>query len=193
MSRAPQIAVADPTELATVVDVITDAFLTLDVAAWLVPDPAQRRAAMRGHLCLITEQAFAHGTVYLADRGAGAAVWCDRTTDAPEVGDYDSRLAALCGEHVDRFRTFDALLASHTPPEPHHHLALLGVTPTRQGTGVGTALLRAHHQRLPAGVPAYLEASSMRARDLYARHGYQTQPPFHVADHCPPLWPMWRH
>jgi hypothetical protein len=42
-------------------------------------------------------------------------------------------------------------------------------------------------------VPAYLEASSPRARDLYLRHGYTLRPdaPFRLPG-GPPLWGMWR-
>lgn len=192
MSTVPRIDVAGPTHLAVVVDVITDAFLALDVAIWLVPDPTQRRQAMRGHLHLITEHAFTHGTVYLADRGTGAAVWYHRTHDIPEPADYDARLSALCGQHADRFRQLDALFAAHAPSEPHHHLALLGVTPNRQGAGLGAALLHAHHGRLPDGVAAYVEASSTISRDLYARHGYHAEPPFYLPDDGPPMWPMWK-
>jgi hypothetical protein len=45
-----------------------------------------------------------------------------------------------------------------------------------------------------SGRPAYLEASSPRARDLYLRHGYLPRPgtPFHLPDGGPPMWPMWR-
>jgi hypothetical protein len=62
----------------------------------------------------------------------------------------------------------------------------------RQGTG--TALLRAchHHLDYDLGAAAYLEASSLRARRLYLRHGYTGHgPPIHLPG-GPPMWPMWR-
>ena len=40
-------------------------------------------------------------------------------------------------------------------------------------------------------MPAYLEASSPRSRDLYAQHGYLAGEPFRVPDGTP-FWPMWR-
>jgi hypothetical protein len=43
------------------------------------------------------------------------------------------------------------------------------------------------------GTPAYLEASSPRARDLYLRHGYAMRrgSAFRLPE-GPLLWPMWR-
>jgi ribosomal protein S18 acetylase RimI-like enzyme len=88
------------------------------------------------------------------------------------------------------------MLDQHHPTGiPHHHLAILAVHPDRQRRGIGTALLDAHHATLEEeGTPAYLEASSPRARDLYLTHGYTLQPgaPFYLPDDGPPLWPMWR-
>ena len=40
-------------------------------------------------------------------------------------------------------------------------------------------------------MPAYLEASTERSRDLYARHGFELIATIQVAD-SPPLFPMVR-
>jgi hypothetical protein len=52
---------------------------------------------------------------------------------------------------------------------PHHHLALLAVSPAHQHRGPGTA----------------------GSRRLYARHGYRAGEPFQLPDGAP-FWPMWR-
>lgn len=45
--------------------------------------------------------------------------------------------------------------------------------PDRQGHGIGSALLRAHHATMDSdGIPAYLEAASMPSRRLYRAEGY---------------------
>jgi GNAT superfamily N-acetyltransferase len=68
-----------------------------------------------------------------------------------------------------------------------------GVTPERQGTGLGSALLDHYHRELDAtGQPAYLEATNPRNRDLYPRHGYTTSGPFELPEGGPPMWGMWR-
>ncbi|GAB3958082.1 hypothetical protein GCM10027614_74860 [Micromonospora vulcania] len=84
------------------------------------------------------------------------------------------------------------MFAANHPHTDHHHLAFLATRPDRQGQGLGTALLEHHHAWLDeAGMPGYLEASSPRSRDLYARNGYRTGEPFRVPDGTP-FWPMWR-
>jgi GNAT superfamily N-acetyltransferase len=106
------------------------------------------------------------------------------------------RLAAETDPWTSRFLTFDRALGQHHPAGiTHHHLVILAVHPDQQGKGIGTAVLDAHHATLEEeGIPAYLEASSPRARDLYLAHRYTLQPgaPFCLPDDGPPLWPMWR-
>jgi GNAT superfamily N-acetyltransferase len=118
------------------------------------------------------------------------AVWFPYTSPLPAPHDYDRRLAAATGAWEERFRTLDELSEQNHPAAPHHHLAFLAVHPDRQNEGLGTALLRHQHARL-AGLPAYLEASDPRNRDLYARHGYQAREPFALPDGAL-FWPMWR-
>jgi ribosomal protein S18 acetylase RimI-like enzyme len=79
-------------------------------------------------------------------------------------------------------------MASYHPPEPHWYLPLLGVDPTRQGQGVGSALLQHATARCDqAGQLAYLESSNPANVPLYERHGFEivgqiqagTSPTFH--------------
>ena len=112
----------------------------------------------------------------------------------PPTG-HRERLAAATAPWTGRFAVFDRALEAHHPAGvPHEHLAILAVRPGCQRRGLGTALLTARHRDLDRdGVPAYLEASSPRARDLYLRHGYTLRPgsAFRLPD-GPLLWPMWR-
>jgi GNAT superfamily N-acetyltransferase len=78
------------------------------------------------------------------------------------------------------------------PVEPHLYLAVLGVDPSRQGQGIGSALIRpglelCDRERLPA----YLETGRERNLAFYGRHG------FAVVDRLelpkgPPVWFLWR-
>jgi ribosomal protein S18 acetylase RimI-like enzyme len=65
-------------------------------------------------------------------------------------------------------------MASYHPHEPHWYLPLLGVDPTRQGQGIGSALLQ-HAAALcdRAGQLAYLESSNPANVPLYERHGFE--------------------
>jgi ribosomal protein S18 acetylase RimI-like enzyme len=64
-------------------------------------------------------------------------------------------------------------MGQYHPHEPHWYLPLIGVQPSKQGNGYGSALLRASLARSDAdGAPAYLEATSERNVPLYQRHGF---------------------
>ena len=84
-------------------------------------------------------------------------------------------------------------MESKFPEPPHAHLVFIGTEPERQGEGVGSLLLRQTLPRLDRdGVPAYLEASTLRSRALYLRHGFVDMDEMRMPDGGPTLWRMWR-
>jgi ribosomal protein S18 acetylase RimI-like enzyme len=79
------------------------------------------------------------------------------------------------------------------PRQTHWYLGTIGTDPARQGTGVGTALLRVVLDRLDAaGVPAYLESSKESNLAFYGRHGFEVTGQIHTPRGGPTLWLMWR-
>jgi ribosomal protein S18 acetylase RimI-like enzyme len=80
------------------------------------------------------------------------------------------------------------------PSKPDHwYLAVMGVDPEWQGRGVGTALMRPGLEQLDAeGIPAYLESSTPRSRELYRRNGFEVTGEFNLPRGGPPIWQMWR-
>jgi len=175
---------------------IAEAFHDLPPSRWLISDEAARREIFPGYFRLYIEHALASGLVYTTPDRDAAALWIPIGPEPPDPPDgYPERLLAATTPWTQRFVAFDAALdRRHPAGTPHHHLALLGVRPGRQGQGTGTALLESYHRMLDteARAPAYLEASNRRNRSLYLRHGY--------ADHGPPIrlpggplmYPMWR-
>jgi ribosomal protein S18 acetylase RimI-like enzyme len=93
--------------------------------------------------------------------------------------------------HADAFALLEQVQVHH-PTVAHWYLPFIGVDPTSQGRGLGSALLRRGLERCDADhLPAYLEASSPRNRALYERHGFAVTGEIRAGD-SPPLWPMWR-
>jgi len=77
--------------------------------------------------------------------------------------------------------------------EPHYYLAYIATHPDSQGKGYGTALLSSMLERCDVqGVPAYLEATSMRNQALYYRYGFSVIEELNWPDGGPPFWRMWR-
>jgi len=182
MNHAPDIIRADAADLDVISQLITDAFHELAPSQWLIPDPAERRQIFPGYFRLYAEHALADGVIQATADRAAAALWIHVGPGATAPpGDDAARLISVTGRWATRCRDFDAALeAAHPVGVAHHHLAILAVRPDRQGQGTGAALLRAYHQMLDHDrTPAYLEASDLRTRRLYLRHGY--------ADHGPPI------
>jgi GNAT superfamily N-acetyltransferase len=187
---------ADPADLDALSQIAADAFLDLAPSRWLIADPATRRRAFPGYFRLYVEHAMTHGVVQTTDDRTAAALWIPAgggRTDPP--ADYDARLRAATGPWIDRFLAFDAALEERHPTRiAHHHLALLAVRPDRQGQGTGTALLHSYHEMLDNGLgaAAYLEASDLRTRGIYLRHGYADHGPPIQLPEGPRMYPMWR-
>jgi GNAT superfamily N-acetyltransferase len=168
----------------TAVHVLAAAFVDDPLARWLLPGNLATDVVFGP----LVEASAAHGELAVSPDGTGAAVWLPRGAEPP-VGDRQPIPDAL-----DRLRTFLELTeARHPAGTAHLYLVLLGVVPAARGRGLGAALLRERLARADAdGLPAYLEATSLRSRSLYERHGFRDAgDPIQLPD-GPSLWPMWR-
>jgi GNAT superfamily N-acetyltransferase len=161
-------------EQQVVIAVITLAFSSDPMARWAFPDPATYLKVMPQVTRAFGGNGFAHGTAHLAGRGAAAAMWLP-----PGIQPDHERLTALTGEHAPKEQQADmdrvfAQMETYHPSEPCWYLPPIGVDPTRQGRGYGSALLRhALEQCARDGMPAYLESSNPRNIPLYQRHGFE--------------------
>lgn len=157
-----------------VIGVITLAFSTDPMARWAFPDPATYVSVMPQLARAFGGNGFAHGTAHMVDGGLGAAMWLP-----PGVDPDGDTLASLTERHVPEDRLGDmmqvfALMERYHPQEPCWYLPLIGVDPTCQGRGYGSALLTYALQRCDGdGVVAYLESSNPRNIALYERHGFE--------------------
>ena len=166
---------AGETDIEVLSQVIADAFFPLAPCQWLIGDEAARRDIFPAYFRMYVEHAMADGLVHTTPGRDAAALWIPLGPQLPSPPDgYDEHLAEVTGRWVERFVVFDGELdAHHLTGVEHHHLAILAVRPDRQGQGIGTALLDAHHAVLDErGTAAYLEASDERTRGIYLRHGY---------------------
>ncbi|MFC7527556.1 GNAT family N-acetyltransferase [Actinoplanes sp. GCM10030250] len=191
----PDLHVAGPGDIDWVADIVADAFLHLDVIAYLVPDERRRRAVSRAWYRLYIAHAIGGaGEVVMTADGSAAAVWFDRTRPFTEPDGYVAHLADLAGDDLPRFQYLDAQMDFYHPGLAHWHLLFLAVRPDRWNQGLGSLLMGHTHRRLDADVvPAYLEATSEQNRRLYQRHGYteMSVPTIAVADDIV-LYRMWR-
>jgi GNAT superfamily N-acetyltransferase len=183
--------------VAPISNVFSEAFLTGEIANWLVPDMGDRSRIYPQYWSMAVEHALTGaGEVYASGDLSGAAVWYPASYGPPNAGPIDltRRLQAICGPYTPRFLALhEAMEASH-PTMPHHYLAFVSVLPAMQGRGIGTALITHRLQELDTvGLPSYLEATNRRNLALYVHLGFQpTGNPIALPDDGPKLYPMWR-
>ena len=102
----------------------------------------------------------------------------------------------MLGEAVEEYaeRLFEilGLMEEKHPSESHYYLFLLGTRPEWQGRGLGSSLMAPVLETCDRDrVPAYLEATSERNKQLYLRHGFEVTEEIPLPD-GPTMWPMWR-
>ncbi len=172
----PVVRCATEAERRKVIDVITLAFVTDPMARWANPSAHAYLATMPDFIDVFGCGGLPHGTTYVVEGFAGAALWL-----APGVQPDGERMAALmsapsdapAGVQAELAAVFEQM-ASYHPHEPHWYLPIIGVDPAQQGRGYGAALMRHAVQRFDReGAIAYLESSNPRNISLYQRHGFE--------------------
>lgn len=104
--------------------------------------------------------------------------------------ELDRALAVVFRDFPRTFELLEHFRAYH-PQDPHYYLQFIGVHPDYQGTGIGSALLRAVLDRCDLeGVAAYLEADE-RSKLLYLKHGFEATGELRLPE-GPSFWPIWR-
>lgn len=114
----------------------------------------------------------------------GAAITGAQLSFAPGAWPLDLRgwLAMARGalatgwRGTERYIRYDQHVSTLHPTGPHFYLWVLGVDPSAQGRGIGSALLRAVIARSEsAGLPIYLETDRESSVLLYRRHGFEVE------------------
>ncbi|MBP7703789.1 MAG: GNAT family N-acetyltransferase [Caulobacter sp.] len=185
-------AAAGPVERDPVMQVLTLAFSNDAAVRYMFPDATTYLAAFPRLATAMAGSALAAGAAWVADGQAAAALWL-----APGVAPDGEAIGALVEEVVPPERAIvlaelGQMMGEFHPSEPHWYLSMIGVDPSRQGQGLGAALLKEGLRRADAeGLPAYLESSSPRNVPLYERHGFEVIGLIKPGDH-PGLIPMYR-
>jgi GNAT superfamily N-acetyltransferase len=181
-------------DVGAVTGTLAEGFLGGDLASWLIPDRETRRSVYAEYFWMWAEVFLRHGQVDATeDLDAVALWWPVGERLLMDIPNYDERLSKMTGEAYGRFVMLDMAMHAHHPQyRRHQYLAFIAVQPDRQGEGMASALLRYRLAQLDQeGLPAYLEATGMRNKALYERHGFRLMYPVEIPD-GPELYPMWR-
>jgi GNAT superfamily N-acetyltransferase len=178
------------TDLRDVTETLALSFYDDPVVMWCIDDGSRRLELLPGFFRAVAESYLAYEETYVVDEGVSAAVW------APPGAEDDEELPAALGEAVEeyaeRLSEIFGLMEQAHPADPHYYLFLLGTRPGWQGRGLGSSLMDPVLATCDRdGVPAYLEATSERNKQLYLRHGFEVTDEIPLPD-GPMMWPMWR-
>lgn len=159
---------------------------------WMYPDPYQYLTHFPRFVQAFGGQAFAQETAYCINGYSGAALWLPPGVE-PDVDPLIEILqqSVFESDQADVFAVIEQMGHYH-PSQPHWYLPLIGVEPTQQGQGYGSALM----QHVLRGcdrdsVSAYLEASKPTNVSFYERHGFKLLGTIQVGT-SPTIFPMLR-
>ena len=188
----PDVRVAEAADRDALIDTLRLSFATDPCIRAIWPKASEYLAGWAGLAMGMGGPALQHGTAYVTEDGGGAALWLPPGVDS----DAEAMFAVLATQ-VDpsMHPTLGAVreqMDKYHPHDPHWYLAVVGADPSRQGQGLGSALIKEGLRRCDAdGTIAYLESSNPKNVPLYERHGFEVigvvQP-----DDYPPLYPMLR-
>ncbi|MFF1693853.1 GNAT family N-acetyltransferase [Streptomyces sp. NPDC058257] len=190
---------------ADVVRLLDEAFLNDPVSSWVFPDEGHRRSTHGALMEAFLDLALSQGFVDITEDGTAVALWWSVPAGEDEgegkdesEGEDGEEGPAQLREAVDpdnaRIEEIGRMTGeAHPTDRAHQYLHMIGVSPERQGEGLGSALIEAVLERCDReGLHAYLEASNSRSRELYRRLGFHfTGNTIDLPD-GPHLWPMWR-
>jgi ribosomal protein S18 acetylase RimI-like enzyme len=163
------------------------------VFRWMYPNPYQYLTYFPRFVQIFGGKAFAEETAYFTDGYSGAALWFGPGVE-PDVNPVIEMLqqSIFESDQADVFAVLEQM-GNYHPQEPHWYLPMIGVEPTQQRKGYGSALIQNVLNKCDRDrIPAYLEASKPANILFYQRHGFEVLDTIQVGV-SPPIFPMIRH
>jgi ribosomal protein S18 acetylase RimI-like enzyme len=173
------------------------AFFDDPLQSWALPDEATRLAILERVFELLSRHASVPaGESYTDVTRSCAAFW------VPPGGFVLGREAAaamapileVLGDDANaRFRAAEDTMRARRPADVHFYLQGLGVDPSRQAEGLGSAVIQPVLARCDGDrLPAYLETTKERNVGFYEQHGFAVVGRTRLPLEGPSMWFMWR-
>lgn len=161
-----------PDDVPALVPMLARAFHHDPVAEYGLPAERRRPDQLRRFYRERLRTLLGDELVFCDDEHRGAALWA--APDRWRIGTDEALRYRIWTRRTPLFLLGTHRVEARHPREPHFYLAILGVDPPAQGTGIGSALLAPMLDRCDReGVPAYLESSRERNVPFYERHGFR--------------------
>lgn len=169
-----KIRIAQASDKDNAICTLTLAFSMDPMVRWSIPQPAKYLAVFPAIAIAFGGTSFERKTAYVAEDFSGAALWLPPGATSDEeallevfdqnVGNEVKQDLPGIFQQMEKFR----------PTQPHWYLPMIGVDPTSQGTGIGSAMMTEALKVVDEdGLIAYLESSNPQNISLYERHGFE--------------------
>jgi len=137
------------------------------------------------------------GHTYTTDDLAGCAMWAPpgkwKLTIAQQLRMAPVMMRLMSGVNLRNGARLNVQVEHAHPKDPHWHLSVLGVDPSRQRSGVGSSLLRVVLDRADGErVLCHLETSKEENLAYYTRFGFETNGELELPPGAPRVWTMTR-
>ena len=173
--------------------IVVAAFTGDPIARWVYPDAHQYLTYFPPLAVAFAGRSLDAGTAFATHGGEGVALWMPPGVHSDEETMGTIVEASLSkAPHFEEVGGFVEKQSSLHPKYEHMYLPFLAVDPVKQSKGAGSALLT-HALEIcdQRGLPAYLEATSLRSRALYERHGFAVTNEIQFGS-SPTMWAMLR-
>lgn len=190
--RAHEVRTATVDQSDDVIDALVMAFASDPVARWIYPNPRNYLQHFPELVRMYGGKSFDYDVTNYVEGFAGSALWLP-----PKVHPDGEAMAELLQNTMPEARQEPTLTAfekleEYHPNEPHWHLPFIGVEPSQQRNGYGSALLEEGLAKCDEeGVPVYLESTNPENVSLYRRHGFEKLGTIEEGE-MPPFIPMVR-
>ncbi len=177
------------------------AFENYNLMTYAAPDATRRLTAVTSLYGAILHDCFHYGEVYVRGDCQGLACWLPPPRAVPTFWrQVRSGMLALPWHFgLGGFRKLTAFddvarkLHHEYAPMPHWYLAAIGVEPSSQGQGIGSALMRPMLERADRdGVCCWLDTHQEQNVRLYMRHGFEVSKRVEIPCHPIPVYGMLR-
>ena len=191
-------------EIPSAADVMANAFADAPRFRFLIPSAGRRQAKLRWYWRATIRACLHSGCVVHVIRGESGkpAVRAVAIWEPPGQGEHSPRTLVRSGLWAApiklglsaywRRRALSPVLSALDSPQPCWYLNAIGVDPSEQRTGLGTALLRPMLVRIDEdGLPSFLDTSAPDNLGYYERFGFRVMAESKLPNGIP-LWGMTR-
>ena len=172
MDETPVIRKLDPSQLEAASNALMMGFSTDPFQRWLMPDPTIYYKNFKKWTVNTCKQSFLEEGVFGDENNYGTAVWFPPGFDIDFADVSETYKEIPKDRKAEAFKMFEMMGESRV--HDAWYLEYLAVDPSKQGSGLGSLILKESLKVIDElGEAAYLESSNPQNMSLYERFGFR--------------------